>query len=284
VKVSGYVPAVPEAGVPLSVPVPFPLSLNVTPLGSAPVSLSEGVGLPVAVTVKLPAVPTVKVVLLALVIAGDVPPLPTVSVKLWLAAVPTPLLAVKVSGYVPAVPEAGVPLSVPVPFPLFLNVTPLGSAPVSLSEGVGLPVAVTAKLPAVPTVNVVLFALVIAGAWFTWFDVIASSPRITSSVAVPVPNVALCAPAATPTLCSIIWPVIPQKLFPKLPLPASYVLLSLSPVYPLPAVQVVSTPRQSTKTKSLEFEVVSPLIVATPPEAGVVLYWGVPSNAETVPL
>jgi hypothetical protein len=85
-------------------------------------------------------------------------------VKLWLAAVPTPLLAVKVSGYVPLVPEAGVPLSVPVPFPLSLNVTPLGSAPVSLSEGVGVPVAVTVKLPAMPTVNVVLFALVIAGA------------------------------------------------------------------------------------------------------------------------
>jgi hypothetical protein len=29
----------------------------------------------------------------------------------------------------------------------------------------------------------------------------ASSPRITLSVAVPVPNVALCAPAATPILC-----------------------------------------------------------------------------------
>jgi len=32
-----------------------------------------------------------------------------------------------------------------------------------------------------------------------------------------------------------------------------------------------------------EFEVVSPLIVATPPEAGVVLYCGVPSK-EIVPL
>jgi hypothetical protein len=160
VKVSGYVPLVPEAGVPLSVPVPFLLSLNVTPLGSAPVSLSEGVGLPVVVTVKLPAVPTVNVVPFALVIAGA---WFTFSVKLWLAAVPTPLLAVKVSGYVPPAPDAVVPLRVPVPFPLSLNVTPLGSAPVSLSEGVGLPVAVTVKLPAVPTVNVVLLALVIAG-------------------------------------------------------------------------------------------------------------------------
>jgi len=62
------------------------------------------------------------------------------------------------------VPTAGVPLSVAVPFPLSLNVTPLGSAPTSLSAGVGLPVAVTVKLPAVPTVNVVLFPLVNTGA------------------------------------------------------------------------------------------------------------------------
>jgi len=66
--------------------------------------------------------------------------------------------------YVPPLPAAGVPLSVPVPFPLFTKVTPLGSAPVSVKVGDGDPVVVTAKLPAVPTVNVVLLALVIAGA------------------------------------------------------------------------------------------------------------------------
>jgi hypothetical protein len=70
------------------------LLTNVTPPGSAPVSVKVGVGVPVAVTVKLPAVPTVNVVLLALVIAGGVCTLPTISVKVWLAGVPTPLLAV----------------------------------------------------------------------------------------------------------------------------------------------------------------------------------------------
>ena len=45
-----------------------------------------------------------------------------------------------------------------------VNVTPPGSAPDSLSVGVGLPVAVTLNVPAVPTVNVVLFGLVISGA------------------------------------------------------------------------------------------------------------------------
>jgi hypothetical protein len=66
--------------------------LNVTPLGSAPVSVRVGVGDPVVVTVKLPAVPTVNVVLAALVIAGGA--WFTFNVKLWLVAVPTPLLAV----------------------------------------------------------------------------------------------------------------------------------------------------------------------------------------------
>jgi hypothetical protein len=198
VIVREYVPPLPAAGVPLSVAVPFPLLTNVTPLGSAPVSVTDGVGVPVVVTVKFPAAPTVNVVLLLLVIAGA---WFTVSVKLWLAELPTPLLAVIVREYVPTLPDAGVPLSVAVPFPLLTNVTPLGSAPVSVTEGVGVPVVVTVKLPAAPTVNVELLALVIAGACVA-FAVTATNPRITLSL-VPVPKVALCAPAATPTLSSI---------------------------------------------------------------------------------
>jgi hypothetical protein len=64
-------------GVPLKVPVPFPLSANVTPFGSAPVSLSAGVGTPVAVTVNVPLVPAVNVVLAALVIDGATGPVDT---------------------------------------------------------------------------------------------------------------------------------------------------------------------------------------------------------------
>ena len=74
------------------------------------------------------------------------------------------MLAVILREYVPPVPAAGVPPSVAVPFPLFVKVTPFGRAPDSLSAGVGDPVAVTVKLPAVPAVNVVLFALVMLGA------------------------------------------------------------------------------------------------------------------------
>ena len=54
---------VPAAGVPERLPDPFPLSTNVTPLGNAPVSVIEGVGVPTVLIVKLPGLPRVNVVL-----------------------------------------------------------------------------------------------------------------------------------------------------------------------------------------------------------------------------
>ena len=47
-----------------------PLSLKVTPSGSEPVSDSDAVGVPVEVTVKDPALPSLKVALSAEVMAG----------------------------------------------------------------------------------------------------------------------------------------------------------------------------------------------------------------------
>ena len=58
-------PPVPAPGVPLNTPV---VELNVSPAGNVPVSPKVAAGNPLAVTVKLPAVPTVNV---ALVGAGD---------------------------------------------------------------------------------------------------------------------------------------------------------------------------------------------------------------------
>jgi hypothetical protein len=72
------------------------------------------------------------------------------------------LLAVKVMLYAPAVPAPGVPLRI---FVELLNVTPLGSLPASVMDGVGVPVAVTVKDPARPTVKIALFTLVTAGGW-----------------------------------------------------------------------------------------------------------------------
>jgi hypothetical protein len=88
----------------------------------------------------------------------------TVSVKFCVALVPTPFEAVKVMLRMPAELGPGVP---PSTWVTALKVIPLGSAPLSLKVGVGEPVAVTVKEPAVPTLKVVLFALVMAGAWFT---------------------------------------------------------------------------------------------------------------------
>ena len=135
--------------------------MKFTPFGSAPVSVKAGVGAPVVVTVKVPRTPTENVVLAPLVMTGAVF---TVSVKLCVPLGATPLLAVIVMGYVAAVPEAGVPLSVAVPFPLSVKVTPLGSAPVSVTVATGKPDVMTVKDAKVPTVNVVLAALVTAGA------------------------------------------------------------------------------------------------------------------------
>jgi hypothetical protein len=56
--------------VPLKTPV---VVLKVTPDGNVPVSASEGVGSPVATAVKVPAAPSVKTVLSALVMVGATP-------------------------------------------------------------------------------------------------------------------------------------------------------------------------------------------------------------------
>ena len=120
--------------------------------------------MPVAVTVKVPAMPTVKVVALPDVIDGAAEAAFTVSVKPWVASGVVPLAAVMVITYVPFDPMIGVPDSTPV---VELRVTPLGSGPVSEKVGAGLPEAVTVKVPALPTVKVVALPDVIDGAWST---------------------------------------------------------------------------------------------------------------------
>jgi len=71
---------------------------------------------------------------------------------------------------------------VPLSTPALESVTPLGSAPLSLNVGAGEPVAVTVNDPAIPTTNVVLLALVMAGAWLTattgWTAMFVSVPPL----------------------------------------------------------------------------------------------------------
>ena len=89
-------PWLPAGGVPARVAVPLPLSLNVTPDGSAGVLVADraAVGLPVVVTENVPACPAAKVVRSALVMTGAARAGLTVSVKLWVASGLTPLVAV----------------------------------------------------------------------------------------------------------------------------------------------------------------------------------------------
>ncbi len=87
------------AGVPAKVALSLPLSTKVTPLGRAPVSnkvMSELVVLAsVALTVKVPAVPTPKAVVSAEVkVGGSL----TTKVKAWVVSGLVPLLAVMVRG------------------------------------------------------------------------------------------------------------------------------------------------------------------------------------------
>ncbi len=154
VKVIGNEPD--WVGVPARTPVP---GVKVTPVGRVPDSARVGVGEPVAVTVNVPAEPSVKVVWLAEVMAGAVPEVFTVRVKAWVAGEPTPLVAVKVIGNEPD--WVGVPARTPVPG---VKVTPVGRVPDSARVGVGEPVAVTVNVPAEPSVKVVWLAEVMAGA------------------------------------------------------------------------------------------------------------------------
>ena len=73
----------------------------------------------------------------------------------------TPLVAVTLNGYVPAVPDAGVPARTPA---AVIAVTPAGRVPVAANVGAGAPVAVAVKVPAEPTVKLIVPALVIEGA------------------------------------------------------------------------------------------------------------------------
>jgi len=54
----------------VAVPLSTPPELNVTPLGRVPVSLNDGTGAPVALTVNVPAVLTENAAIFALVITG----------------------------------------------------------------------------------------------------------------------------------------------------------------------------------------------------------------------
>lgn len=80
------------------VAVPFPLSVNVRPLGSDPDSATAGAGYPVARIISRSGTPTLSLLLRISLMAGA---LVTVRVNAWVA-VPFAFVAARVSGYTPA--------------------------------------------------------------------------------------------------------------------------------------------------------------------------------------
>src|SRR5207244_1635465 len=139
-------------GLPCRIASPLPLSVKVTPAGSAPDSLRDGVGHPNAEMMNELLPPHRKVVLFGLVKLG---PWLTVRVKFWWAFGGIALSAVSRSGKTPQLLIAGVPERVAVPSPLSWKLTPLGSAPDSVMVDTGCAgEVVTVKVPNVPAVNV----------------------------------------------------------------------------------------------------------------------------------
>ncbi len=91
--------------------------------------------------------------------------------------------------------------------PLSVKVTLPGRAPLSVSAGVGVPVAVTEKVPDVPTMNVPLPALVNAGAAAALTMTAAENSEV-----LPTPSVAVAVttrPAETATLRETLKAALP---------------------------------------------------------------------------
>src|SRR5215831_20128746 len=146
----------------VGVPDNSPADDSVSPGGSVPaVTLTVGAGNPVIVTWNVvPGVFSLKVAVFALVIAGGAL---TRTVRFCVASGVTPLVAFSVTGKDPL--WVGVPDNNPVDD----SVRPVGSAPaVTVTVGAGKPVIVTWNVvPAVFSVNVAAFRLVIFGASLT---------------------------------------------------------------------------------------------------------------------
>src|SRR3954469_1798876 len=126
-----------------------------------------GAGKPEAAAMKLTEAPAFTVWFDGLVVTAGA--WLTVTVSVWVPFGLIPLDAVRLSEYAPPVPAAGVPARVAVPLPLSVKLRPVGRVPVLVMVGVGyaVDVVVTVKLPGVPTVKVVLDALVNAAGWVT---------------------------------------------------------------------------------------------------------------------
>src|SRR5271170_387038 len=207
------------AGVPDKVAVPSAFGVNVMPAGT----LSQpklGTGKPLVVTVNDPAVPASRVAESALVKAGGPP---TTTENDWVASGLSPLLAVIVTGKLPAGP-VGVPARVAVPSPLAVSASPAGSAPVSVTSGVGDPVVVIANDPAEFCVKSALDPLVMAGAAPVFTVIVSESVAVLpEALLAETDTVSLPAAAGSPEMVAVPYP-LSTRLSPDGSVPVARVI------------------------------------------------------------
>jgi len=161
------------------VPERTPRLERASPAGSASLVLKvKLLGLPLAVKLKLPTVPMVKFVLVALVMEGGPK---TSSVKVCVNGVPKPFEAFTVKLWLPATVVLAIEIK-----PVLSMVTPDG-APVSekVLAG-GAPVVFTWKVLAVPLWALVPLALVMLTAEFTVRVKVRLATRLSPPVAITV--------------------------------------------------------------------------------------------------
>jgi len=117
---------------------------------------------PVTVAVKVSVVPLSEPATVTLGVAFAI-----VIVRVCVAFGRTELLAIAQTVHVPAEPEGGVPDTTPAELSEMPEVGVQPENAVLVNVGAGVPVAVTVKLPGVPTVKFVELELVMTGAWPT---------------------------------------------------------------------------------------------------------------------
>src|SRR5262249_61326446 len=127
--------------------------------------------------------------------------------------------------------------------------------------GAGLPLVVTVNVPAWPTVNVVLFALVIAGAWFTLMLAAAVVP-VPPLVALTAPLVLFLTPPLVPVTVTWKEQLLLAAMLPpvRLMTPVAAVVVTVLPLPQALAIVPSATPRPLGRV-SLTLTPVSPTVV-----------------------
>ena len=217
--------------------------VKLTPLGSVPLTLRVGAGVPVAVTWNAPALPTLNVVASAEVMLETSR---TSRLTGRLAALPMPFAAPRVTAYVPLVPASGVPEMAPV---AESKERPAGKLPSRLNVGTGKPPVVIVYVPGVPMVKVAVAApLKLDASWM----VSVMSCRASGGTPLLTSTPSTCSPPVPAAGVPWSWAVATLKLTP-----AGRVPLRLNELSGLPVASSWNEPTSPTVKVTLSVDVIS---------------------------